>query len=134
MRPEEMHATVRDVLEERGTQVAAAWVFGSTARGTAGPASDVDVALLFASDRAPSSLEDLPTDVEEELTRRLGKPAQIIDIARVPDDLVHRVLRDGILLVENDRARRVAFEVASRNRYFEMVPIWRRYREGAARE
>jgi len=48
-----------------------------------------------------------------------------------PSDLVHRVLRDGRLLVDRDRRARIRFEVAARNRYFDMQPIWRRYRRNA---
>jgi hypothetical protein len=53
-----------------------------------------------------------------------------VTIDAAPADLVHRVLRDGVLLVDRDRALRVRFEVASRNRYFDMTPVWREYRRG----
>jgi hypothetical protein len=55
---------------------------------------------------------------------------QVVTIDAAPADLVHRVLRDGVLLVDRDRALRVRFEVASRNRYFDMTPVWREYRRG----
>jgi len=32
-------------------------------------------------------------------------------------DLIHRVLRDGILVYEQDRSRRIRFEVQARNAY-----------------
>lgn len=50
-----------------------------------------------------------------------------------PADLVHRVLRDGVLVHEADRSGRIRFEVAKRNEYFDLLPILRRYRrlEGA---
>jgi hypothetical protein len=50
-------------------------------------------------------------------------------------DLVHRVLRDGVLLLERDRSARIRFEVRARNDYFDLLPHLRRYRrfgEGAA--
>lgn len=50
-----------------------------------------------------------------------------------PPDLVHRVLRDGARLVDRDRAKRIRFEVDARNRFFDMQPIWRRYRKTGAR-
>lgn len=49
-------------------------------------------------------------------------------------DLVHRVLRDGILLLERDRPARIAFEVRARNAYFDLQPVLARYRRGPARE
>jgi hypothetical protein len=41
------------------------------------------------------------------------------------------VLRDGRLVHEADRAARIRFEVRRRNEYWDMLPIWRRYRRGA---
>jgi hypothetical protein len=41
---------------------------------------------------------------------------------------VHRVLRDGVLLLDHDRSARIAFEVRSRNEYFDLLPILERYR------
>ena len=47
---------------------------------------------------------------------------------RAPADLVHRILRDGILMLERDRNARIAFEVQRRNEYFDLLPILKRYR------
>lgn len=106
--------------------VVAAWLFGSQARGTARPDSDVDVAVLLG--RVPRGFSDYPFDVEADLTAAVGKPVQVVVVDRASADLVRRVLRDGLLLVDRDRARRVAFEVRKRNEYFDMTPIWRQVR------
>ena len=47
---------------------------------------------------------------------------------RAPSDLIHRVLRDGILVLARDPGARIRFEVAARNRYFDLQPFLRRYR------
>jgi len=47
---------------------------------------------------------------------------------RAPVDLVHRVLRDGILLLDRDPSGRIRFEVRARNEYFDLLPHLRRYR------
>jgi uncharacterized protein len=130
---EDVAETLRAALEECDGSVVAAWLFGSVARGTAHARSDVDVAVLRTRDEAPRELADLPLDLEDDLARRLRRRVQVVDVGRAPADLVHRVLRDGVLLVDRDRARRVRFEVASRNRYFDMAPVWRLYRAGGAR-
>jgi hypothetical protein len=49
-------------------------------------------------------------------------------VDRAPADLVRRVLRDGHLLLDRDRARRVAVEVRKRNEYFDLTPVWRMIR------
>ena len=38
------------------------------------------------------------------------------------------MLRDGSLVLDRDRAARIRFEVRSRNEYFDLAPIRRRYR------
>jgi len=45
-----------------------------------------------------------------------------------PVDLRARVLRDGRLLLDRDRAARIAFEVRTRNEAFDLEPILARYR------
>ncbi len=123
---------VRELLCARAPEVIAAWLFGSVARGTARPDSDVDVAILTSRDARPSTLDDLPLDLEAELGSRLGRPVQLVVVNHAPADLVHRVLYDGRLVIDRDRRRRIRFEVEMRNRFFDMQPIWRQYRRGAA--
>jgi len=52
----------------------------------------------------------------------------VVVLNDAPADLVHRVLRDGVLVLETDRSARIRFEVAKRNEYFDLLPILRRYR------
>ncbi len=122
-------AAVRSRLD-REPWIVAAWLFGSAARGTAGPSSDVDIAILGSGRPKPRRLADLPLDVQAELASALGREVDIVLLDDAPADLTHRVLRDGVLLIERDRAARLRFEVDARNRYFDMQPIWRTYRRG----
>lgn len=64
------------------------YLFGSTARGEAGPESDVD--LFFDHERGRLSLFDL-MEVQEQATRILGRKADI-----TTRDSLHRMLRSGI--------------------------------------
>ncbi len=108
--------------------VVAAWLFGSVARGAERAESDVDVAVLGLP--APRTLEDLPLNLAAELAAELGREVQIVRVEGAPADLVHRVMRDGILLVDRDRAARIRFELDARNRFFDMQRIWLEYRRG----
>ena len=58
----------------------------------------------------------------------LGLPVQLVALNRAPVDLVHRVLRDGKLIVDRDRGRRIRFEVKARNEFFDLQPVLARYR------
>ena len=113
--------------------IAAVYLYGSRARGTARAASDVDLAVLFHPGREPApGLASLALPLEAELERALGAPVQLAVLNAAPPDLTHRVLRDGRLLLERDASARVAFEVRSRNEYFDLEPYLREYRRGAA--
>ena len=58
--------------------------------------------------------------------------AKTVNLDSAPPDLIHRVLRDGILVLDRDRAARIRFEVAARNAYFDLKPFLDRYRGRAA--
>lgn len=107
--------------------VAAAYLFGSFARGTASNASDVDIAVLF-SEPIDARLGGPLDRLRDAIERACNRPCDLIDARTAPPDLVHRVLRDGRLLLERDRSARIAFEVAKRNEYFDLLPYLRQYR------
>lgn len=112
--------------------VAAVYVFGSVARGTARAGSDVDVGVLYTTPPAPTLLAQ-PFAAEADLTAKLGRAVQVVVMNGAPVDLIHRILRDGALVIDRDPSARIAFEVRARNEYFDLLPILRRYRRGHAR-
>lgn len=104
-----------------------AYLFGSVARGDAGPRSDVDIAVLTPDEIEPGLLKPL-TRLKLNLEDALGRRVDLVHLNQVPPDLVHRVLRDGLLLIDKAPNRRVAFEVQSRNEYWDLLPILNEYR------
>lgn len=115
-------------LHARGN-IVAAWLFGSMARGDDHASSDVDVAVLLASG-PPTSIADhvALTDLADELQGTAQRHVDVVALNNAHPELVHRVLRDGILLHETDHRRRILFEVKARNEFFDMQPIWTAYR------
>ena len=124
---DDLEARLRALFERRATGIVAVYLYGSRARGTARPASDVDLGILYREDPA-MTLEGLPLDLEADLERALGVPVQIVALNQAPVDLIHRVLRDGKLILDRDRSRRIRFEVKARNEFFDLRPILERYR------
>ena len=118
---------VREFFAEPPPGTVAVYLFGSIARNTPGDNSDVDVALLFAQD-PPRTLDGLCLDVQDRLQEVLARPVDVIVLNHASADLVHRVLRDGVLVCEHDRTARIGFEVRRRNEYFDLEPIRQRYR------
>lgn len=120
---------VRAFFVRHGDGLIAAYVFGSVARGAARLASDVDVAVLFEHD-PPRTFGGLPFALEAELDSLLGRPVEVVALNRAPVDLVHRVLRDGIIVLDRDRAARLRFEVKARAEWLDLRPVLDRYRRG----
>lgn len=88
--------------------VLAAYLFGSVARGAAGPLSDLDVAVLL------SELADDDGDVVgrigDALCRRLGTDRiDVISLRTSPVPLRYRAVREGILVFCRDPAVRERF-------------------------
>ena len=135
MDPAAIELQLREFLtanaERKG--IAAAYLFGSVARGTARPGSDVDVGILY-SEEPPRTLKGLGFDLEGDLEDLLELPVQVVVLNRAPVDLVMRVLRDGKLLVNRDRSKRVRFEVRARNEFWDLEPILRRCRRVEGRD
>lgn len=124
--------SLRQFFEHYPEALVCGYLYGSHARGGAGPASDVDLAVLYDVN-PPDTLEGLGLDLAADLERRLGRVVDLVVLNRAPADLIHRVLRDGVLVCERDRSARIRFEVRARNDYFDVLPYLRQYRR-ATRE
>jgi len=111
-------------------EVAAAYLFGSVARGEATAASDVDVAILLVAGapRLPEQY-DLVFAIQDDLEQRLHRPVDVVVMNGAPLDLLHRVLRDGVLVHDADTTARREFELQVRTQYFDFLPLLLRYRE-----
>jgi predicted nucleotidyltransferase len=119
-----------DVLQNQ-PQIAAVYLFGSVARGTATGSSDVDVGILLEQ-APPPTLEGIPADLQDRLTEALGQPVDVITLNDAAADLIHRVLRDGELILDRLPALRIRFEVRARNEYFDLLPVLEEYRRPRA--
>jgi len=118
---------LRRLLREEPSPPVCAWLFGSVARGDDHAGSDVDVAVLFR-ERLPATLDGCGFAIAGRLEAALQRPVDLIVINGKPADLVHRVLRDGRLLLDDEPSARVRFEVTARREYFDVLPYLREYR------
>jgi predicted nucleotidyltransferase len=120
----------RQALEERlrgalqrHPRVLVAYLFGSTARGRAGPLSDVDVAVLLAEDGDPFPAY---LDVVGELGSAVGPDrVDVVLLNDAPVALACRVLRDGRLLLCRDERARIDHWVRTVDRFLDMEPFRR---------
>jgi predicted nucleotidyltransferase len=127
----QMEKALQGVLDSTDKRVLAAYLFGSMAQGTESADSDVNIGILFRS-RPVQTLDSLRFSLEGDLECGVGRRVQLLVLNDAPPDLIHRVVRDGRLLLDRDPAARIRFEVDSRNRYFDLLPILERYRKPKA--
>jgi len=92
----DLTARLSELLQAAPAEYVAPYLFGSRARGTAGPRSDVDLGF-WRSSPGGSSLADQPFDYAATLSLALRVEVDLVELNRAPVDLVHRVLRDGKL-------------------------------------
>ncbi len=100
--------------------VAVAYLFGSRADRRATPASDHDVAVLFA-DVEPAL--DATERLAAELATVLGTPVDVVDLDRATLELGGHVAERGRVVHSSDEVRRVRFEVQTRLRWVEFRPV-----------
>ena len=104
--------------------VALAYLFGSHARGQAGPLSDVDVAVLLAGRPDDGRCFDMRLDIIGGLMDILRTgDVDVAILNRTPLALRYRVLRDGVLLFCRDRQAMIEFYVRTMNEYLDFVPV-----------
>jgi predicted nucleotidyltransferase len=94
-----------------GEPVVVAYLFGSRARGDAGPLSDVDVAVLLEGDFSPGDALALRLRLMEAIGRALGvERVDVVVLNGAPYLLQHRVIRDGRVFFCRDELTRVRYE------------------------
>jgi predicted nucleotidyltransferase len=109
--------------------VAAAYLYGSAARGEMTPLSDVDIGLLI---RGPFSLLeklDLELSIEVELASLGCGLSDVRVVNEAPIALRGDLVTEGILLYSADESERVEFETRARREYFDFLPFLERLRE-----
>ena len=111
---------IRQVLDAR-QDVRLAYVFGSVASGRARPASDLDVAILFAGEPPPATLDRLTEELEE----AAGRPVDLVDLAQAPPLLAHQVVATGSCLVCRHPPDRAAFETRTILRHLDTAHLRR---------
>jgi uncharacterized protein len=100
------------------------YLYGSQARGEAGPLSDVDVAVLFPRDGSRVEQGDRLLKLTGELMNIFGRPDVFtVDLANASPLLRHRIYRSGRLLYCADEHARVKFMTEALRDYEDTRPL-----------
>lgn len=102
--------------------LAAAWLFGSLARGEGRPSSDLDLAVLVD----PAACADASTQLAElSLALERYSPSGRVDVVvlgRQGPVFRHRVISEGVLVLDRAPALRHAFEARTIIDYLDWKP------------
>jgi hypothetical protein len=129
---DELSSRIRSALEPL-TEVRVAYLFGSHARGSARPDSDLDIAV-FADTATELASGELKLRVIEALTRalgRLGERADVVDLRRVGSAVAFAAIRDGICLLSRTPGDRIKLEATVARRYDDERPYRELFRAAA---
>jgi predicted nucleotidyltransferase len=101
--------------------IVAAYLFGSVARGTTTPLSDIDVALLVRSD---AEAADVCGRVGDALARRCATGRiDVVALNGAPPPLRYHVIRDGRVVVRRDAGRLERFIADTVREYLDVQPL-----------
>jgi predicted nucleotidyltransferase len=125
-----------DGLLERLRQTAAslpevrlAVLFGSTARGKAGPRSDVDIGVLLDPDTP-----DARTQVEYEIGRAVGdREVDMVFLKKASPLLRFEIAKDGVLLFQREDHLWTSFKEKAMVDWWDWAPYSRMFAEAAVR-
>ena len=109
----------------RVPEVVAALVFGSIARGEAGPQSDLDIAVLLSDEgRRRHGGDDFKARLTADLMRAIGTSRlDLVLLHEAPPVLAHRALRDGTPIHVVDGRALAAFRFRTAQRYLDTKPL-----------
>lgn len=103
------------------SRIAFALLFGSAARGTETPFSDVDIAIGLTPGTVLSAYD--VGGIVAALETAVERDVDLVILDEAPSPLAYRVFRDGRLLVEKDRAARVDRQTRAIVEYLDFKPI-----------
>lgn len=105
-------------------RVVAGMLFGSQASGTAGPLSDVDVAVWLDPELPRERLAALRSELTLAVVEALGTDeVDVVVLNGAPPLLRHRALSGGTRLFDRDPRARVRLETAALLDYFDTAPL-----------
>lgn len=130
---ESITAAIKYACEHR-KEVLFAYLFGSHARGNAGPMSDIDLALYFDPRVPKSRREKTSGEVWDEIAHTLclsgEHPLQIQvlnEIQEMHRALEHDIVYNGIRIYSRDEAARAHYEAGAIHRWIDWLPRQERF-------
>jgi uncharacterized protein len=106
-----------------------AYLYGSVVSGTLHPFSDLDIGVYAPPMSVRESLElELSLGVKMDEKLKNCPPADVRVINRLPLEVAGEIVNRGALIYCSDEEKRVDFEVMTRKKYFDFLPVLQMHR------
>lgn len=102
------------------------YLFGSQASRNAISKSDVDVAVYLDENHSKDFFDERLRLIAR-LSRGLKKDADVVVLNTASPFLRYVVLKEGEVVFEKDKGRRIDYELKSMNEYFDFKPVRQMY-------
>jgi predicted nucleotidyltransferase len=113
----------RAALESDGA-IAAVYLFGSHARGSATPMSDIDLAILFSSAVDASRYFSLRLEyISRAMEILRTEKVDVVILNQAPLHLAYEIVSRGVLLLDCDSQSRVRFEADRVGQFLDFKPF-----------
>ena len=107
-------------------EITFAYIFGSVSKGTAGPLSDIDIAVyLDPSYRHISAGYGYKSEIISELSQLLAKKVDVVILNQASTLLKHRVISNGILIFSRSKEERRVFHENTVRNYLDLKPLYK---------
>lgn len=108
--------------------ISIAFLFGSVARGTSGPLSDLDIAVLLNNQPDKETCLETHLAIMGDIYKLTGiEEVDIVVLNEAPVALSYRVIRDGIILFCANRDTYILYRLKVVNEYLDFKPILERH-------
>jgi len=104
------------------------YLFGSLAYQNFISKSDVDLAV-YLDEKKCKDFSEKKLELISRVSKTLKKDADIVVLNSAPPFLKYVILKEGLLVFESDKEKRVDFELKAINEYFDFKPILEKYHE-----
>ena len=118
---------LRDVFDENDVQLA--YLFGSYAKGTESPLSDIDIAVFLRNPVSHSEAFDKAVLLTHKLIGVLHKnKVDVIILNTATPPIKFNAIKDRQIIYNRDEKQRVDFEVRTMNEYFDTLYLREEYK------
>lgn len=116
---------IKNFLYKR-KEIIFAYLYGSLAKKTDNPLSDIDLAIYIDENKIPSSSNfGYRSDLIYELQTFSKKDIDLIILNEVSITLAYNVIKDGKLLFTKSKRIRTEFHDKIMNKYLDLLPLYK---------